>query len=74
MPVQLAAALEQALAERQRADEPLPAGDDLERAIALLVELDRVRDRPRLAEQVAATPRSSSTIFVRALVTDVETS
>ena len=37
-----------------RLDEPLAAGDDLERTIALLVELDGVRDRPRLAEQVAA--------------------
>ena len=57
MPVQLAAALEQALAERQRADEPLPAGDDLERPIALLVELHRVRDRTRLAEQIARRPQ-----------------
>ena len=53
VPLQLAAAREQRLAELDRLDEPLPAGDDLERAIALLVELHGVRDRPRLADQVA---------------------
>ena len=53
VPLQLAAAREQRLAELDRLDEPLPAGDDLERPIALLVELHRVRDRPRLADQVA---------------------
>ena len=37
------------------ADVPLPGGDDLQRPVALLVELHRVRDRPRLAVQVAAT-------------------
>ena len=36
---------------RHRAHEPLPARDDLERAVALLVELHRVRDRARLADQ-----------------------
>jgi hypothetical protein len=35
------------------ADEPLPAGDDLQRRVALLVELDRVGDRRRLADQAA---------------------
>ena len=53
MPLQLAAAREQRLAELHRLDEPLPAGDDLERPVALLVELHRVRDRPRLADQIA---------------------
>jgi hypothetical protein len=37
-----------------RLDEPLPAGDDLERAVAFLVELDVVRDRLRVTLQVAA--------------------
>ena len=54
MPAELAAACQQRFAELHRLDEPLPAGDDLERAIALLVELDGVRDRPRLAKQIAA--------------------
>ena len=36
------------------ADVPLTAGDDLERAIALLEELHRMRDRPRLTEHGAA--------------------
>ena len=45
--VQLAAARDQLLAELDGLDEPLPAGDDLERPIALLVELHRVRDRTR---------------------------
>ena len=53
MPLQLAAARQQRLPELHRLDEPLAAGDDLERPVALLVELDRVRDRPRLADQVA---------------------
>ena len=63
MPLQLAAAREQRLAELDRLDEPLAAGDDLERPIALLVELHRVRDRPRLADQIAglaAAARRSS--------------
>ena len=53
MPLQLAAAREQRLAELDRLDEPLAAGDDLERPIALLVELHGVRDRPRLADEIA---------------------
>src|SRR6185436_20791879 len=36
VPPQLAAAGEQRLAELDRLDEPLPAGDDLERPVALL--------------------------------------
>src|SRR5438552_3241061 len=60
VPAQLPAALEQALAEggvaAAVADVPLPAGDDLEGMIPLLVELDGVGDRPRLANQVAAVP------------------
>ena len=39
--------------ELHRLDEPLAAGDDLERAVALLEELHRVRDRARLADHVA---------------------
>ena len=44
---------EQRVAELDRLDEPLAARDDLERAVALLVELHGVRDRPRLADQIA---------------------
>jgi hypothetical protein len=36
------------------ADVPLAGGDDLERAVALLVELHRVRDGPGLADHLAA--------------------
>ena len=56
MPLQLAAALEQRLAELDRLDEPLTARDDLERPVALLVELHSVRDRPRLADQISRFP------------------
>src|SRR5690348_13661966 len=56
MPPELASALEQRLAELDRLDEPLSAGHDFERPVALLVELDRVRDRPRLADEVAGGP------------------
>ena len=55
--VQLAAAGEERLAQLRVAaavaDVPLPRRDDLERAIAALVELHRVRDRLRLADQLA---------------------
>ena len=54
VPLQLAAAGQERIAELHRLDEPLPAGDDLERPITLLVELHRVRDRARVADQVAA--------------------
>ena len=51
-----------------RLDEPLTAGDDLERPVALLVELDVVRDRLRLADagrrSRAAARRSSTCAFV----------
>jgi valyl-tRNA synthetase len=42
-----------AQAELDGLDEPLPARHDLERPIAFLVELHGVRDRPRLADQIA---------------------
>ena len=70
MPLQLAAAREQRLAELDRLDEPLAAGDDLERPIALLVELHGVRDRPRLADADRRDSRSCSTIFARAFAAD----
>ena len=54
VPAQLGAALQQPLAELHRLHEPLAAGDDLERAVPLLVELHGMRDRPRLGGQVAA--------------------
>ena len=53
MPLQFGAARQQLLPKLHRLDEPLPAGHDLERAITLLVELDRVRDRARLADEIA---------------------
>ena len=53
VPVQLPPALQQLLAQASVpgavADVPLPAGDDLQRPVALLVELDRVRDRLRVS-------------------------
>ena len=45
------AAGQQALAEGEGPDEPLAGRDDLERPVALLVELDRVGDGPGLADQ-----------------------
>ena len=42
---------EQPVAHPQRGDEPLARRHDLERPLALLVELDGVPDRPRLAER-----------------------
>src|SRR5213593_4518817 len=52
MPPQLAPARQQRLAEFDRLEEPLPARDDLERTIALLVELDGVGDGARLADEI----------------------
>src|SRR3989442_348234 len=51
MPAKFAAALDQGLAMLDRADEPLAAGDDLHRALALLEVLHRVRQRLGLACQ-----------------------
>jgi hypothetical protein len=57
VPVELLAAGEQLVAQvgvpAAVAQVPLPARDDLERPVAALVELHRVGDRLRLAEQVA---------------------
>ena len=53
MPLQFTASGQQRVPERHRLDEPLPAGDDLERTIALLVELHRVGDRTWVAKQIA---------------------
>jgi hypothetical protein len=53
VPLEFAAPREQLVPTRHRPDEPLAARDDLERPIALLEELDLVRDRPRLAVQIA---------------------
>ena len=53
VPFELASPRDQRLAVIQRADEPLPAGDDLNRALALLKELHRVRQRLGLALQLA---------------------
>ena len=41
------------------ADVPLPRRDDLERAVAPLVELHRVRDRLRLADELAGLARAA---------------
>src|SRR5262245_28056126 len=49
MPLQLTSSCQQRLTELHCLDEPLAAGHDLERAIALLVELHRMRDRPGLS-------------------------
>ena len=59
VPAQLAAPLEQPLAQVERSHVPLPAGDDLEGPIAALVELDRVSDRLGLADQGARRRRAS---------------
>ena len=53
MPLQLAPAFEQRFAEFNRFDEPLAARHDFEGTIALLVELHRMGDGPRVAQQVA---------------------
>ena len=52
MPGDLFAAGQQPVLERQGVHEPLPAGDDLERSVALLVELHDVLHRLRFAHQV----------------------
>ena len=49
--VELVAARQQLGAVRQGRDEPLARGDDLQGPLALLVELDRVGDRTRLAHE-----------------------
>ncbi len=54
MPADFLPTLDEVVAMVDGPDEPLAAGDDLERAIALLVKFHRVRDRLRLALQVAA--------------------
>ncbi len=53
MPLQFPAASEQRLAKFDRLDEPLTAGHDFERTIALLVKLHRVGNRTRLPDQIA---------------------
>ena len=57
VPRDLAAALDERGAQvgvaAAVADVPLAGGDDLERPVAALVELDRVLDRAGLAEQLA---------------------
>ena len=58
VPAQLPAPLERAAGPvGEGPEEPLPAGHDLERPVALLVELDRVLDRPRLADAARPTRR-----------------
>ena len=54
VPVQFAPAREKFLTTRERLDEPLARGHDLEGPFALLVELDRVRDGSRFADEFAA--------------------
>ena len=53
MPLNLVATLDELVAIVDRLDEPLAAGDDFERTVALLEELDRVGDRARLANHVS---------------------
>src|SRR5439155_14119409 len=52
VPPQLASSREQRVAKLDRLDEPLPARDDLERTVPFFVELDGVRHRPRLADEI----------------------
>ena len=52
-PVDLLATREQTVAQPKGRDEPLARGHDLQGSLALLVELDGVRDGPRLAEERA---------------------
>src|SRR5439155_19958680 len=54
VPLQLAPAREQRLAEFDRLEEPWAAGDDLERTVAFFIKLHGVTDRSRIADQVAA--------------------
>ncbi len=71
VPVELAAALDQRLAQvgvaAAVAHVPLAAGDDLERAVALLVELHRVRDGLGLAEQLAGVGQQLDDALLRLL-------
>ncbi len=53
MPLQLASAREQRLAELDRLEEPLAAGDDFQRPIAFFEELHGVRDRTRVADEIS---------------------
>jgi hypothetical protein len=53
MPFQQASPLEQFISNIHDADEPLAARDDFERSVALFVELHGVRNRPRLADEIA---------------------
>src|SRR5205807_435798 len=54
MPAEFAPARDQRVAVLDRADEPLERGDDLDRPLALLVELHRAADGLWLADQIAA--------------------
>src|SRR4029077_1039385 len=54
VPAQLTPARDQRVAVLDRANEPLARGDDLDGALALLVELDGAIDALRLADQVSA--------------------
>ena len=69
-PLDLPAAGDQGLAQvgvpAAVADVPLPRGDDLERALALLEELHRVGDRPRLAVEVAGLAQQLDDPLLRA--------
>ena len=53
VPAQLGAAPQQRILVSERVDEPLPAGHDLERFVALLVKLHRPDGSARLTVQVA---------------------
>ena len=53
VPLELLASGQQRLAVGHRLDEPLPGRDDLQRTIALLEELHRMGDRPRVADHGA---------------------
>src|SRR5581483_4468062 len=65
-PLQLAPAREELLLRRV-ADEPLPVGDDLERLVAVLPELHRMRDRARVAFELARLPEQLDDALLRLL-------
>jgi hypothetical protein len=69
MPAQLPPASQQPVAQRRVAaavaDVPLPGRDDLERLVALFVELDRAGHRPRLAVEVAGGAQQLDDPFPR---------
>src|SRR5207244_5619501 len=71
MPLQLPTPIQQRLAQvfvtTTVLDVPLPRRDDLERALTALVELDRVRHGPRLADEITLAPKELNDFLTRRL-------